>query len=131
MARASESCRREYSASEKRGYSGGTFLFLRELLRDAPPKLGLVQLADPRDREGLERLDALRKLELGQAFLLEEASQRLDVRRCLAGARHEVGAGSLDQQLIGHRYHGDVGHRRVAADQVLDLLGAVLLAAAV
>src|SRR5439155_8043130 len=45
--------------------------------------------------------------------------------------RYHASAHLLAQVGVGHRYAGDVLHRRVPEDQILDLLGADLLAAAV
>ena len=49
----------------------------------------------------------------------------------VAGCSDDAGAHPLAQDRVRHRDAGDVLHRRVGQDQVLDLLGADLLAAAV
>src|SRR5207249_3821478 len=138
---ASARCRRAYSSSEKRGYSCSTIacrrgssrsIFLaRQLLGDRLAQLRLVELADPRHRESVDDLDALRKFEFCKSFTVQKASKGAYIRRLHARARNEISAGALDQHLVWHRHHRDVGHRRVLADEVLHLLGAELLPAAV
>ncbi len=69
-------------------------------------------------------------LNLAISLRLQERDQFLQRQRP-ARAQDHAGAHLLAHRRVGHRHAGHVLHRRVHQDQVLDLLGADLLAAAV
>src|SRR5580765_7573602 len=87
-------------------------------------------LAESRDREVVAQEEPLGQLELGDLLPLEEIHQRLQVELLVLLQDH-AGAHLLAEVRIRHRHAGDVLHRRMREDQVLDFLGADLLAAAI
>ena len=90
----------------------------------------LRHLAEIGERQIIEDEQALGKLDLRHLLGFEKADQLVEGERA-AGLRHDAGAHALAELGIGHRHAGDVLHRVVREDEVLDLLGADLLAAAI
>jgi hypothetical protein len=75
--------------------------FGRGFFGDRLAQRRLVELADARDGKGIDELDALGKLELGEALLFQERAERFDVRRRHPGAYDEIGARTLMSSTAG------------------------------
>src|SRR5581483_6423442 len=90
----------------------------------------LRDLAEGRDGQVLDHQHALGQLEFRDLLLLQEIDQlgELELRPLF---QDQAGAHLLAEVRVGHRHAGHVLHRRVREDEVLDLLGADLLPAAV
>ncbi|EYT83418.1 hypothetical protein CF54_07490, partial [Streptomyces sp. Tu 6176] len=81
-------------------------------------------------REGVDELDAVGHLVGGQSPFAHEPPQGGGAQLG-AAAQDDVGAAAFAEVVVGDGDDGDVVDRRVAEDDVLDLLGGDLLAAAV
>src|SRR5205085_9400917 len=82
--------------------------------------------AESRNWKVIEHQDPFRQLELRDFLALQEIDQLVEAQ-ALPALEDEARAHLLAEARIGYRHAGDVLHRRVRKDQVLDLLGADLL----
>src|SRR5579883_212573 len=110
-------------------YSDGLRTSL-QLLRDAGAEDVLLDLPEAGDGKLGDDLQPLGVLVAGQAVLRQERGQLRQLDR-LAGAQDGEGAHLLAQHAVRHGHAGHVEDGRVHQQQVLDLFGADLLAAAI
>src|SRR5690606_29534241 len=103
---------------------------LREPPGDSVTQLAPQDLPGGADRELLEHFETLGQLEAGDALLHQERRQPREVERG-AGAQHDEGARLLAEHRVGHADDAAAEHRGMRDDEILDLVAADLLAAAV
>src|SRR5690606_11841339 len=97
---------------------------------DAFAQLAAQDLAGRADGQALDDLEALGKLEFRDPLREQELAE-LRQRQGAARLQHDEGARLLAEHRVGHRDHAAGVDPRVLEDQVLDLVAADLLAAAV
>src|SRR5262249_44099419 len=108
---------------------------LRQSRSSAPPDLLAQSLlrdfTDSRGGKAIANLQPLGQLELGDQLLAQEEVVELGERERGAGAQHHARAGPFAEDVVGDGDDGHVQHGGMAQDQVLDFLGADLLAPSV
>src|SRR4026208_810830 len=90
----------------------------------------LRDLAERGHREVVADVEPFGQLEFRDLLALQKLPQ-LGERELLAGFQDQAGAHPLAEVRIGYRDAGDILHARMRQDEIFDLLGADLLAAAV